>query len=211
MSIGRAVRTRLGRFEAPVSDFYRSRFIDLDACARLLGETVGGSSILEVGCGDGQMAEKILDRFPGSTYAGIDVAPEVGRLFRGDSTRARFQSIDSRSFLGTTPERYDLVLLVDVLHHVPRAARDDVLDDVRELTAPGGHYVLKDWIRSRSVAHLAAWASDRLLTGDRVQYFDDEELRGLVPARFPDDPEMLASEIGPRKNNLLLVYRRAKG
>ena len=209
MSIGRAVRTRLGRFEVPVSDLYRSRFINLDACARLLAANTRAESILEVGCGDGQMAERLLARFAAATYVGIDVAPEVGRLYRGDPARATFMSIDSRSFLGATSDRYDLVLLVDVLHHVPKPARVDILEDVRELTAPGGHYVLKDWVRSRSAVHLAAWASDRLLTGDRVAYFDEDELRGLVPALFPSDRELLRAEVAPRRNNVLLVYERA--
>ena len=208
MSIGRAVRSRLGRFEAPVSDFYRSRFIDLDSCARFLAATVEAESILEVGCGDGQMAEKLVDRFPTATYSGIDVAPDVGRLYRGDPARASFMSIDSRAFRASTSVRYDLVLLVDVLHHVPGPGRSDLLDDVRDLTVPGGHYVLKDWVRSHSVAHLAAWMSDRLLTGDRVQYFEHEELCELVPKQFPADPVVLKTEIRPRRNNVLLVYRR---
>ena len=77
MSIGRAVRTRLGRFEVPVSDAYRSLFIDLDACADLLAGRVEAESILEIGCGDGQMARTLLDRFPTARYEGIDV--EIGR------------------------------------------------------------------------------------------------------------------------------------
>ena len=191
-----------------MSDWYRSRFIDLDACAELLAENVPAGSILEVGCGDGQLAEKILTRFPGATYVGIDIAPAVGRLYNGDRERASFRSIDSGTFLDSTSDRFELVLLVDVLHHVPEALRGGVLDDVRELTAPGGHYAVKDWARSRSAAHLAAWASDRVLTGDRVAYLSDDELRRLVPDRFTDDPEVLTAEIRPRRNNVLLVYRR---
>ena len=151
MSVGRAIRTRLGRYEGPISDFYRARFIDLDACAKLLAETVDAKSILEIGCGDGQMATRLVERFPGARYEGIDVAPDVGRLFEGDRSRARFASIDSGTFLRTTDERFDLVVVVDVLHHVPTDSRDALLRDVRELTTVGGTYVLKDWERSRSV------------------------------------------------------------
>lgn len=208
MSLGRAVRARLGRFEAPVSDFYRGRFIDLDACAATLGELVEAASILEVGCGDGQMASRLLATFPDARYAGIDVAPEVGHLFEGDRGRADFRSVDSRSFLDEAPEPFDLVVVVDVLHHVPAAQRGALLDDVRALTAPGGHYVLKDWVRSRSIAHLAAWSSDRLITGDRVRYFDNGELESLVPARFPGDRLLESVHVPPRRNNLMLVYER---
>lgn len=209
MSIGRSVRARLGRFEAPVSDLYRRQFIDLDACARMLSGLVRATSILEVGCGDGQMASRLLASFPDARYAGIDVAPEVGHLFEGGPGRATFRSIDSRSYLGETAERFDLVVVVDVLHHVPPDGRGALLDDVHELTSPGGHYVLKDWVRSRSIAHLAAWSSDRLITGDHVVYFDNGELESLIPARFPDDRLIHAVRVPPRSNNLMLVVERA--
>jgi 2-polyprenyl-3-methyl-5-hydroxy-6-metoxy-1,4-benzoquinol methylase len=208
VSIGRAVRTRLGRFEAPVSDFYRGRFVDLDACARILGSTVQPHSILEIGCGDGQMANQLVERFPAATYQGIDVAPEVGRLFEGASDRANFLTIDTRSFRQGTDARYQLVVVVDVLHHVPKQERADLLDDVRELTAAGGHYAIKDWVRSRSLAHLAAWASDRIVTGDRVAYFDPGELPQLVSTRFPDDRPVLTTFVPPRRNNVMVVSRR---
>jgi 2-polyprenyl-6-hydroxyphenyl methylase/3-demethylubiquinone-9 3-methyltransferase len=211
MSIGRAVRTRLGRFEAPVSDFYRRRFIDLDACADAIREHVAAAAILEVGCGDGQMASRLLARFPDSSYQGIDVAPEVGRLFEGDARRARFRSIDSGTFLRETSERFDLVVVVDVLHHVSQDERGALLADVRELTAPGGHYALKDWVSSRSPIQAAVWASDRLLTGDRVRYFRPSELEALIPSLFPADRLVSVSHVPPNDNNLLLVYRRSAG
>ena len=83
------------------------------------------------------------------------------------------------------------------------------MDDVRALTTPGGHFVLKDWVRSRSIAHLAAWSSDRLITGDRVAYFDNGELQALVPARSSSDRLVATVRVPPRRNNLMLVYERA--
>lgn len=208
MSLGRAIRTRLGRFEVPVSTFHRGRFIDLNACAGLLAGAVDAESILEIGCGDGQLAGPLLAAFPRARYVGIDVAQEVGRLFRGDPERATFASTDSRTFRSETSAPFDLVVVVDVLHHVPVGERGALLDDVRELTAAGGHYALKDWLVSRSPWHYLAWASDRVLTGDRVRYFEREELRGLVPARHPDDAEILCAAVPPRANNVLLVYAK---
>ena len=208
MSIGRAVRTRLGRFEAPVSDFYRARFVDLDSCARLLAGAVEADSILEIGCGDGQLAGPLLERFPRATYVGIDVAPEVGRLFRGDRSRATFRSVESSAFLTERPEPFELVVLVDVLHHVPVERRRELLEDMRRLTRVGGHYAVKDWTRSKSPWHYAAWGSDRILTGDTVRYFGEDELRSLAPSLHSGDPEVLSSSVPPRVNNRLLVYRR---
>jgi SAM-dependent methyltransferase len=192
----------------PVSDFYRRRFIDLDSCARLLAGAVEAKSILEIGCGDGQFAAPLLARFPGARYVGIDVAPDVGRLFRGDTSRSDFRSVGSRTFLDEGNGPFDLVVLVDVLHHVPPELRADVLEDARTLTAEGGSYAVKDWVRSHSPWHYAAWASDRFLTGDRVRYFDEHELRALVPSQHHEDGLVLSAYVPPRGNNRLLVYRR---
>jgi SAM-dependent methyltransferase len=209
MSLGRAVRLRLGRLEVPVSNFYRRRFIDLDSCALLLSGAVEAESILEIGCGDGQLAGPLLAHFPAARYVGIDVAPEVGRLFRGDRGRADFRSVGSRTFLGEGHGPFDLVVLVDVLHHVPAELRPEVLEDARTLTAVGGSYAVKDWVRSHSLWHYAAWSSDRFLTGDRVRYFDGDELGELVPALHPEDGLVLSAYVPPRANNRLLVYRRS--
>jgi SAM-dependent methyltransferase len=209
VSLGRAIRTRLGRFEAPVSDYYRSQFIDLYACATLLAHTFDARAILEIGCGDGQMANRLLQRFPAARYEGIDIAPEVGGLFHGDVGRARFRTMDSATLARETNERFDLVVVVDVLHHVPAPERTGLVRDVRELTAVGGKYVIKDWVRSRSIVHAAAWASDRLLTGDRVSYFDVGELEMLVPNQFPDDMPALSATVPPHRNNVLVAYTRS--
>lgn len=39
-------------------------------------------------------------------------------------------------------------MLCDVLHHVPVAFRQEVLDAIRATLAPGGAFVLKEWERT---------------------------------------------------------------
>jgi 2-polyprenyl-3-methyl-5-hydroxy-6-metoxy-1,4-benzoquinol methylase len=207
VSIGPAIRTRLGRFEIPAADAYRSFFINLEDCAELVSSLWQAKRILEVGCGDGSFAQRLLDRFPDAYYVGIDISDEPGRLFRGDESRAEFHSLPSSEYLATEPEPFDLVLVVDVLHHVPHELREALMRDVRALTAPGGHYAVKEWQPTRTVSHWAAYAADRFITGDRISHLDMEELKGHISGWLGDEL-VIEARIPPRRNNYLLGYQR---
>jgi len=205
--IGPAVRARLGKWEIPAADAYRSVFINLEDCATLLSSLWPAARILEVGCGDGSFGERLLAKFPDATYTGIDIAPSPGGLFRGDSSRATFESISSSDFLARSPGVYDLVVVVDVLHHVPPALRQQVLLDVQALTAPGGHYVIKDWDPTRTLGHYAAYGADRYITGDEIQHVPLTDMKDMV-STWLGDPLYIEARVPPRRNNYLLGYTR---
>ena len=207
MKIGPAIRTRLGKYEIPAADAYRSFFINLADCAELVASLWPAKRILEVGCGDGSFGERILDRYPDAHYVGIDVADHPGRLYRGDPARAEFHSMPSSEYLRTDPEPFDLVLVVDVVHHVPDDLREGLLRDVRALTAPGGHYAVKDWEPTRTVGHWAAYAADRFITGDRIAHIPADTLKEKV-ADWLGDELVVEARVPPRRNNYLLGYRR---
>lgn len=208
MKIGPAVRTRLGRFEIPAADAYRSVFINLEDTAHVLASaTREVGRILEVGCGDGSFAQRLVQEFPKATYEGIDVAPNPGGLYRGDPSRVRFSSVDSTTFRASEPEPFDLIVVVDVIHHVPQGQRATLLEDVRALTRAGGWYALKEWEPERSLSHFMAWAADRYITGDQIEHMPPATLKSLVTHRNGDEVVMEA-RIPPRRNNYLLLYRR---
>lgn len=207
VKIGPAVRTRLGRWEVPAADAYRSLFINLEDCAEVMSSVWPAKRILEVGCGDGSFAQRLLTRYADAEYVGIDVSAEPGRLFRGDSSRATFQSIDSGSFRRTDPGTFDLVVVVDVIHHVPEQLRESLLRDVRELTSPGGHYAIKEWEPARGPSHLACWAADRFITGDRIKHVPSDMLRSRLANWFGDEL-VLEARIPPHRHNYLIGYAR---
>jgi 2-polyprenyl-6-hydroxyphenyl methylase/3-demethylubiquinone-9 3-methyltransferase len=205
--IGPAVRTRLGRFEIPAADAYRAAFINLDAAAQVLASVAPARRILEVGCGDGSFGQRLLEKYPGAEYVGIDIAAEPGRLFRGDPSRVTFRSIDSASYLAEGPEPFDLVVMVDVVHHIPLGLRDQVMREVRELTAPGGRYAVKEWDPIRGPVHAACWALDRYVTGDDIKHIRSEDLTpwllGLLGDRL-----VLDARVPPHRNNYLVAFQR---
>ena len=206
-ALGQIVRAGLGRFERPVVELYRSAFIDLAALATLLRSVAEPKCILEVGCGDGQLSTQLVSTFPTAKLLGIDIASEPGRLFQGDRERASFRSVPVAELRAEGPVPFDLVVLCDVLHHVPPGGRDGLLRDAFELTARSGLFVVKEWERRRNLAHSLAYVSDRYLTGDRVVFLSETELRTQLRRLFPDAQMALDARIPPRRNNLILGLR----
>lgn len=210
MGLGGAVRRRLGRWEIPAADFYRSRFISLEDLAATLASLGPVKRIMEIGAGDGTFAQRICAVFPDAEYVGIDIAPQPGRLFRGNRDRATFLSMSTQEYLAAHPaETFDLVVIVDVVHHVPEEIRVSVLRDAATLTGPGGMIAIKDWERGRGLWHLVAYSADRYLSGDQnVRFPSMAELRALVAEALPDFHITLEARIPPRRNNLLWTLRR---
>ena len=207
--LGPAVRTRLGRFEVPAADAYRAAFIDLDAAAQVLASVAPAKRILEIGCGDGSFGQRLLEKYPGAQYVGIDISDEPGRLYRGDRSRASFRSTDSAAFLAEDPEPFDLVVMVDVVHHIPLELRDEVLREMRALTAPGGRYAIKEWDPLRGPVHAACWALDRYVTGDRIEHIRSEELKTWL-SRLLGDQLALDARVPPHRHNYLVAYERGE-
>jgi 2-polyprenyl-3-methyl-5-hydroxy-6-metoxy-1,4-benzoquinol methylase len=95
----------------------------------------GDPSVLDIGCGIGQYASLTRGR-----YLGVDLNcayVDHARRRRGDEQHA-FRCVDA-SELVAEGERFDLVLMVDFLHHLPEPAAVSVLATARELVS--GHVV----------------------------------------------------------------------
>ncbi len=209
MGIGTWVRRRLGPLEIPATDLYRSAFLDLGALARELAAGVPAKRILEVGCGDGCLAQRLSRTFPDASYLGIDVVESAGRLYRGDPAFAEFRVMTVQQLCAEQPDPYDLVLLVDVIHHVPEPLRAEVLRCSAGLVSPDGHLAVKEIERDRSAYYSAVYVADRYVTGDRVRFHSMAELTAMMAATRSwgfSDPRV--SRVRPAHNNVLFAARR---
>src|SRR5512142_2157530 len=139
MAIGPKVRKMLGPLERPISQLYRGAFVDIRAFVGQIGGWVSPTNILELGCGEGAVAEALVRRFPAARVTGIDVVPSVGRLYRGDTERISFRQEPIQTFAPRNLGVYDLLVICDVLHHIPGCLRAEILGCSGKVVAPGGH------------------------------------------------------------------------
>lgn len=209
MGIGSAVRHRLGRFEVPISELYRSCFINLDKLGAQLAKVTAPKRILEIGCGDGALAERLMGVYPDATYLGIDIAPTAGRLYHGDPGRAEFAVMNSSDLVAQAPEPFDMVVIVDVLHHIPAPVRPSILRDAANLMAPDGVLVVKEWECSRPVFGKIGYWADRYVTGDKdVDFMTRAQLIAQLGTALPEFEVVGEDWVRPWRENILLTLKR---
>ena len=167
---------------------------------RLLDCVPPGSSVLDVGCGGGLFLALLAHENRIRLGVGFDANPAVidlaGRMAKraaggGSSAELRFERRDvADPWPGGT---FDVVSVIDVLHHVPTAAQRAALAAAAERVAPGGRLLYKDmcrrplwraaanqlhdlvvarqWIHHVAVEEVEQWASEtglRLALAERV-------------------------------------------
>jgi 2-polyprenyl-6-hydroxyphenyl methylase/3-demethylubiquinone-9 3-methyltransferase len=208
MPLGPAVRRLFGRHEHRIAELYRAIFIDIDAYARQIGDWVPGARrILEVGCGEGAVTERLARAYPDADIVAIDITPRVGRLFRGRRDRVTFAETTVQRVAAGQPGAFDLVILSDVLHHVPSAIRRELLAAVRATIAPGGSLIFKDWERTAAPIHWLCHAGDRWLTGDRVRYLRKPEAEAMLADAFGRPAVVAQAWVRPWRNNFAMLAR----
>jgi SAM-dependent methyltransferase len=206
MGIGGSVRRVFGPLEGPITDLYRAFFVSLDRETRTVRRWwPTARHILEIGCGEGAVCQRLSRLYPEAAITGIDISPRAGRLFRGDRARVTFRVEALEEFAPRHEAVFDLVLLCDVLHHVPWDRHEGILQLVRSMIQPGGGFVFKEWEQRANVAHALNYFSDRILTGDRVRYGTHAHWRQRIESVFGPSSIISESRIPPWPNNILFL------
>lgn len=207
MAIGLFIRQMLGPLERPASEIYRGLFVDHPALVCQIKHWVPASKILEVGCGEGSMTERIVKTYPNAYITGIDITSRVGRMFQGDLSRVTFRQQTISDFVVENPCSFDLVIISDVMHHVPWEMHKKLLTDARKALRPGGYLVLKDWELRATPIHLLCYLTDRYITGDRVQHKTGDEFRVLIRDVFGANCIKDETRIRPWLNNVAFLVQ----
>ena len=101
--------------------------------------SLNGSSVLDVGCGGGILAEGMAQR--GARVTGIDLAEKplaVARLHLMESgLSVAYRLVSAEALAREAPGRFDVVTCMEMLEHVPDPAA--TVAACGELVRPGGH------------------------------------------------------------------------
>lgn len=149
----------------------------------LLEEIPPGSRVLDVGCGGGLF---------------LGLAAETGRLGAGlgfDSNRAAIAEAKRLEIAGEAPEfihldvaepwpdgPFEMVSMIDVMHHVPEAARASIFGQVADRLGPGGLFLYKDINSADRARAFANRMHDLALARQWVHYLPAERAREMAAA-----------------------------
>ena len=182
MTDGTADPAELAKFEAMAADWWdpRGKFRPLhlmNPCRLdyILGQisaehgrdtgrrgALAGLTVLDIGCGGGLLAEPMARLGAGVTA--IDPAPgniEVARVHARQSGLAIDYRATTAEALGDTGTRFDVVLAMEVVEHVPDPVA--FVAAAARLLAPGGLLVVSTINRTRKAWALAVVGAERVL------------------------------------------------
>jgi 2-polyprenyl-6-hydroxyphenyl methylase/3-demethylubiquinone-9 3-methyltransferase len=180
----------------------------MDAFIELLHQwKPAATKILEVGCGEGAVTERLRSTYPGAKITAIDITSRIGRLYRGSLRDVEFIQSGIQEIASKKPANYDFVVLSDVLHHVPIEFRQELLNSIRTVLEPNGTFIFKDWQRNYAPIHWMCYASDRFLTGDQIKYMTRQEMTRFLAVSFGPDALVAEARIGPWWNNIAMLVQ----
>ncbi len=213
-AIERTARRYQRAAESRGTYFYVRGKLSGDPATRAVATLGPLGSVLDLGCGRGQLAVLLLEAGVAFELRGVDWDAQKIALARraGEGLAAVFEPGDAREVSGAPA---DTVLMIDVLHYFDRPVQDALLVRASGLVKPGGRLVLRDADTGRGLRSLATRIQEgvgtrlRFNRGERVLFRDVEgELVPLLEARG------FACEVRPcwgrtPFSNVLLVATRS--
>lgn len=172
MTPGRLIRTILGAHGSRVAAHaYRALFVDIGKVIDTISRQIpNGAYVLDVGGGDGAIVNLLLAQRADIRVTTIDVAPIVGQWIDSvhQSRVVKLPATTLAQYVASNRPRPDVLLLTDVMHHIPVAERESFLASVAKLTraTPSTRIIVKDVEPGHWRADLG-YLSDRYVTGDR--------------------------------------------
>ena len=129
-------------------------------------------------------------------------------MYQGDTQRVVFKQQDIKDFAAENPASFDLIIINDVMHHIPWDMHEPILEYVKSALKSGGHLILKDWNRNYSPIYFICYFMDRFITGDRVRYKTTLELQDLLRSIFGVESIKSEATIRPWSNNIAFLIQK---
>ena len=141
---------------------------------RLLKRISQADSLLDLGCGNGELARQLARQGYTGKYTGLDFSPTLlEQAVTGQPRNFHFLQVDLSTADWDAPlagSQYDIVLAFAVLHHLPGTdIRMQVLRKVRSLLASGERFIHSEWqfLNSpRLTSRIQPWESIGLAESD---------------------------------------------
>lgn len=158
-----------------------------------------GARVLDIGCGTGRFAKRVVEHYPDSTVVGLDLSPGMLRMARDNCKEYRdqitFVEGDSEQ-LPFEDSSFDIITCVHSFHHYPH--KQTVLAEMHRVLKPGGAvcvvdgnrdgwwgYLVFDWVVTtiEGLVHHCSGSEFRNLY-QKVGFSDIRQITGGTIAPF---------------------------
>jgi 2-polyprenyl-3-methyl-5-hydroxy-6-metoxy-1,4-benzoquinol methylase len=149
----------------------------------LLALVPKGASVLDVGCGSGiflgllmkQVGPRLALGFDASQYA-IGIAENMRQnLPQAAANKIAFERRDVNQ--SWPAGRFDVVSIIDVMHHVSSDVQSKLFLDALDHVAPGGLLLYKDMADRPVILALANWLHDLIMARQWIRYVPIARIR----------------------------------
>jgi len=188
---------------------------------RVLESLKGDENILDLGCGNGELARELVKRGHRGSYLGVDFSLPLLREAESQpkTFSAKFMQVDLTqlsAFSNQLSGHWSLITAFAVLHHIPsRELRLNILETIHQLLQSGGLFIHSNWqflnsekLRARIQSwEAAAVSGSEVDTGDYLldwrsggeglryaHHFEEAELSELAEATGFQIREMFYSD-----------------
>jgi 2-polyprenyl-3-methyl-5-hydroxy-6-metoxy-1,4-benzoquinol methylase len=101
------------------------------------------AAVLEIGPGNGELLAILRKEAHLQNVAAIDLSPQVVELCNAQTGGGVVLVQDTRRYLEQHPGRFDLIVLLHVLEHVPKTETIGFLGAIRAALRPGGRALIE--------------------------------------------------------------------
>lgn len=125
-----------------IAGLYQEKFMDLDLynltydyfCNAIPNQN---TSILDIGCGPGNITKYLLSKNPGYKITGIDYAPNMVELAKQNNPKADFQVLDSRN-ISSLKQKFDGIICGFCIPYLTASETQQFILDCADLLSQNG-------------------------------------------------------------------------
>ncbi|EAP95341.1 MAG TPA: class I SAM-dependent methyltransferase [Alphaproteobacteria bacterium] len=170
-------------FLSKIKQTYREKICPFRPIERFLPE--GDYSILDVGCGSGWFGLKNTVFKKGISYVGLDTNPaslaEAKKaLLNANNQNIVFESTTHeyiQSFKQLDSKKlFDIIVVIDVLHHVKYKDLNEFISEVTKKLAPDGMLIIKDMSTKPFYKKAVNQLHDLILAREWIEHIDTDYL-----------------------------------
>jgi len=167
VSAGRIARKILGRHFPLFGDAYRKIFVNMDkVVSYMIHQIPTNANVLDVGGGDGYVANLLLSKRSDIRVTITDIASNVGSFV--EHTNRNRLTVHPSTDISELQGKFDVITITDVIHHVPTALRQEFFAKISSVGKEVGcsKIIVKD-IEPEGFRAKLALLGDLFITGDR--------------------------------------------